>query len=336
MPSARALLALAFLAAAAGSAAGLSVDDVAVRQMVDIAYRQQYDSAYARARELFGGGAADPAAPFWQAAFIQLLIYDSGDPALADSFFALSERTTALCRTRIRREPRDAEAHFYLGMTQLNRAQFLAWQQHASSAFKIMLGVPDELRAALARDSSLADAWFGLGMIEYLMAKSSKYTLGIGLLGSKKQAYQMVRRAVARGGAFRVPARFSLVYMLKEDGDYAGAVSTCRTMLMEYPGNRALLRILRDVYYKQGDYQQVVRMGPEIEANIAASYPKNLYGLSENWVVTGKAWFRMGQRDSARACFERVLALESRRGQVPWLSTYLREAREYSARLSRK
>ena len=55
-------------------------------------------------------------------------------------------------------------------MTQLNRANLLAWQQRRLAAFRTLLGVMPQLRAALAADSTLADARFGIGVIEYFKA----------------------------------------------------------------------------------------------------------------------------------------------------------------------
>jgi len=332
-PSVSAAFALALLLGAAQGGAASGVSGPLARRIVDYSYRQEYDSAGAMVGGLIAGEPESPAGLFWQATLIQLLIYDSGNIGLADSFQALCDRTTALCVSRLRRSHDDAAAHFYLGMVRLNRARFEGWQQNNGAAFKTMLGVSSELRAALALDSSLVDAWFGLGMVEYFRSQSSRYTLGLHLLGSTKQAYKMVRRTAGSDGAFRPAAEFSLAYMMKQDGNYPEAESACKVLLAEYPGNRSATRMLRDAYYKQGDYARAVKLAPVVDSLIRSSFPGNLYGRAENWVVSARSWFELGQRDSARACVDRIIGLGPHEADVPWLPTYLRQARELKAKL---
>jgi tetratricopeptide (TPR) repeat protein len=320
------LLGLAFATAPAAPA-----DDL-IRAR-DLCYRQEYDSALAVVEAMSRCDTTDPAPYYWQASITQLLIYDSGNKQLIDSFYALSDRAIAKASDRIRCNPGDAQAHFYVGVTQLNRANLLAWQQRRLSAFKTLLGVMPQLRAALANDTALADARFGVGVIEYFKANADRYVFGLGLLGSRDKAYQLVKAVAERECLLQPAARFLYAYMLKEDGDYAGAVQSCQVLLQKYPGNRAALRTMRDAQYRGGMLSDALATGRFIEQEVLRACPGSRYALSENWIICGKAFAEAGQLDSARARFDRVIAWEPYAGEVPWLSNYVREAKRWLRKL---
>jgi tetratricopeptide (TPR) repeat protein len=299
----------------------------------DFGYRQQYDSALAITAAAIARDPSDPAGHYWQAAVLQLLINDSGRGGLADSFFALSDRAIALCRQRLAKDPNDAQANFYYGMTQMNRSSFLGWQQQSLSAFKVSLSVAPHLKAALARDSSLAEARLGLGMMDYFMAMSSRYTLGLRLAGSRKSAYAAIKPLADCSGPLKGAAQMMMAYMLKEDGDVDGAVGYCRRMLASYPGNRSTLRMMRDGFFKANRYAEAVQVGAEIDSALPKAFRDNKYGMAENWIVCGKAYAQMGQKEEARKRFDRVIAWEPYQANVPWLPRYVREAKQWRKKL---
>ena len=299
----------------------------------DFAYRQQYDSALAITSAAIAREPSDPAARYWHASIIQLLIYDSGRAGLADSFFALSDRTVALCRQRLTNDPDDAQAHLYYGMAQMNRASFLGWQQRPLPAFRVLLGVAPHLSAALKQDSSLTDARFGLGMIEYFKAVSSRYTLGLRLMGSREKGYTAVKSVADGQSPSKPAAEVMLAYMHKEDGDYDAALTYCGRLLAAYPGNWSALRMTRDVFFKSKRYADVLGIGAQLDSELARFSPQSKYAQSENWLVCGKAYAQMGETGKARERFDRVIAWEQYQDDVPWLALYVRQAKQWRNKL---
>jgi tetratricopeptide (TPR) repeat protein len=320
------LLGLAIASAQAAPSGGL------IRAR-DFCYRQNYDSALAVVRAMSTSDTTDPAPYYWLASITQLLIYDSGNKRLIDSFYALSDKAIAKAQKRLGCNPRDAQAHFYIGVTQLNRANLLAWQQRTLPALRTLFAVTPQLRAALADDSTLADARFGIGVIEYFKANADRYVFGMGLLGSRQKAYQLVKAVADRECLLQPAARFLHGYMLKEDGDYVGAVRSCQNLLIQYPGNRTALRMMRDAQFKAGKFSDAVATGRIVEQEVLRACPGSRYALSENWIVCGKAFAGAGKNDSARVRFDRVIAWEPYAGEVPWLANYVREAKQWRKKL---
>lgn len=309
------------------------MDSGDIARVRDLGYRQQYDSAFAITSAAIQADPTDPAGYYWQAAVLQLLINDSGRGQLADSFFGLSDHTVKLCRERLDKDPDDAQAHLYFGMTQLNRSSFLGWQQRKMSAAKAMLNVTPHLDAALRRDSSLVEARLALGMIDYYKATSSKYTLGLHLMGSRKRAYTIIRPLANMGGPLKVPAEMMLAFMLEGDGEYDSALCYCQQVLAAYPGSRSTLRMMRDMLFKAGRYDEAVQIGAVLDTAIPRAFPDDKYCIAENWDVCGKAYARMGKKDEARERFNRVIAWEQYQDCVPWLPRYVSESKQWRKKL---
>jgi tetratricopeptide (TPR) repeat protein len=301
----------------------------------DLCYLQNYQAAAEGVNRLICRDESDPAGLFWQACLLQMLIYDSGNVGLLDSFYRTTDRVVALCRRRLKGSPDDARALVYWGLAELNRANCLSWQNRKLPAFMTMLKVPSRLHRALELEPGLADAAFGLGVIEYFKATADRYLFGLGLIGSRERAYSLVQKA-ERTGVLMVPmAQFLLGFMMKEDKLYPGAIEWCEKLLARYPDNRAARRLLRDVYLDMGRFHQAIAVARGLERDIRRAFPNNRYGLAENWLKMAYAFEKLNEADSVVVYSERIIAWEGFQNQVPWLANYVREAKGLKERVRR-
>jgi len=299
-----------------------------LKTAVRTSFEQNYELSGRELAELIRSRPLDPEPLYWQAVLVQMLAYDEGSFAMLDSFYRLSNRVEALCQSRISRNSSDARAYLYLGMNRLARTNSQSWEQKKGQAARTALTVASPLRTALKLDSTLTGAYLGLGMTEYFGAMGNRYLLGLKLLGSKPRAYEFVRTAAQDTGLFRTSARFSLAWMYGDDHRYREAVELGQELLREFPGNRSMMRTLRDVHLREGHYQEAIKLGREIENNLRQSRPDNRYYWAENWLKMAQSWDGLGQADSAVARAGQVLALKGYESCTPWLGTYLREAGE--------
>lgn len=323
---------LVLLAALSAQPAGIKESIIFAR---DLSYRQLYQAAREKVEELKQHPATRLAGLFWEACLLQLLIYDSGNTTLVDSFERCTEQVLNACWRRLHENDQDASAHLYLGLALLNRANLRSWQNKKFDAFKTMLKVPSHLKRALALDPKLHDAQFGLAVIEYFKATADRYCLGLGLLGSRERAYRQMEAARVQGELLQPMAEFMLGFMHKEDRNYAAAIRYCQYLLWRYPSNRSAKRLLRDVYLAKGDYWQAIALGRELDADIRQAFPDNRYGLAENWLKLAYAWQGLGETDSTVLYANRIIALECYTSRVPWLNSYIREAKALKNRQRR-
>ncbi|MGQ9707335.1 MAG: hypothetical protein ACUVUR_00465 [bacterium] len=301
----------------------------------DLCYLQNYHGAGMTLRMLLEKNGDDPAVLFWQAALLQMLVFDSGNTGLLDSFYRTTDSVVKLCQTRLRENPTDARAHFYWGLAELNRANCQSWQNRKFAAFMTMLKVPAHFRRALVLEPKLDDAWFGLGTIEYFKATADRYCFGLGLLGSRERAYHLVRRAQKEGELLQPMAEYLLGFMMKEDRLFADAVSCCERLLARYPENRSARRLLRDIYLDMGRYEEVIAVGRELDEDIRSTFSDNRYGIAENWLKMAYAWHSLGETDSVRVYTERIINWTPFQNSVPWLANYVQEAKRLRTKCAR-
>lgn len=303
-----------------------------IRAAMRATYRQQYDSAAAMMVRLEPGS---PSACYWQACLTQMLIYDSGNSSLVDSFYRMTDATARVCREASRRDPEDPLPYFYLGIAELNRANLQSWQQRKLAAFRTLLRVTPNLSRARRLDGEMVDALFGLGVVEYFKASANRYVFGLKLFGSRTRAYDLLWEVQQRGRLLQPTAEFMLGFMMKEDRDFEGAVACCQRMLNAYPESRSARRLLRDIYLDMGDYDRALDVGHYLERDIREAWPENYYGMAENWLKLATAYELVGDRKWAKYYADLIISYEPWQDQIPWLPNYVREARALKLRLCR-
>jgi len=301
----------------------------------DLCYHQNYALARAQVSEITCQNHHEIPGFFWHCCLLQLLIYDSGNTALIDSFYQTCDLVVKKCQKKLKQNPADAHSHLYLGLALLNRANLLSWQNRKFNAFMTLLRVPFHLNRALELDPQLADAKFGLAVIEYFKATADRYWFGLGLFGSRERAYRLMKTAQSEAKLLQPMAEFMLGFMYKEDREYAVAVKWGESLLGRYPNNRAARRLLRDIYLDMGNYQRAIELGRKLDTDIATTFPENRYGRAENWLKMAYAWQGMDEPDSVCIYAERIIAWNSYVDCVPWLGNYVREAKLLKRKLRR-
>jgi tetratricopeptide (TPR) repeat protein len=93
------------------------------------------------------------------------------------------------------------------------------------------------------------------------------------------------------------------------------------------------MRMMRDAFCKAGRYAEAVKVGTELDSLLPRAFADNKYCVAENCIVCGKAYAQMGQKEEARKRFDRVIAWEQYQDDVPWLSVYVRQAKQWRAKL---
>jgi len=306
----------------------------ALYQARDLCYLQDYPAAFTQVKKICENDSSDPAGHFWYACLLQMLIYDSGNTGLIDSFYRTSDRVIKLCQERLKQNPNDAEVHLYWGLAQLNRANLQSWQGKKFAAFMTLFKVSPHLHRALRLDPELSDAIFGLAVIEYFKATADRYCFGLGLIGSRERAYQMMQEARNRDGMLQPMAEFMLGFMFKEDRLFASGMRCCERLLARYPNNRSASRLLRDIYLDMGKNEQAIVLGKELENDIRVTFPKNRYGIAENWLKMSYAWAGLGRGDSVRVITQRIINWADKADSVPWLPNYVRDAKRLKAEVA--
>ncbi len=253
------------LIAAGGRAAAQEQDGAAAPTLATarhLYFNGQYEAASSMALALESADPADLAAAEVRTAALLFQIKriigeppDKGKalkaceecPALIAAIDADVARGRALARTRVKTNPGDVEALFFLGKLNLNYiwlhlgplGRRTGWSEYreAKRSLDALLKIdPEHVRARVAR------AWIDY-IVDTKVPRLFQWLLGG---GDRRRALAAVREAAQADAEFytSVEARFALWEMLVREEQVADAVTIARELVQDFPDNRELLRFL--------------------------------------------------------------------------------------------
>jgi tetratricopeptide (TPR) repeat protein len=178
---------------------------------------------------------------------------DPKNPAQDEQFRRRADSVIAAIETWTEREPRRAEAWFYLGGAYGARAQWRVLRQERLAAARDGKSIKHALEHALALDPSLQDAYFGIGLYHYYadVAPAALRMLRWLLLlpgGDRAQGMQEMLRARSRGQLLQSEADYQLhlIYLWYEKQPQR-ALQLLQSLRERHPGNPLFVQLIADI-----------------------------------------------------------------------------------------
>ena len=229
----------------------------------DALYNLDYEGARRRFKELsrlypdHPAGAQFLAATLWvqtlnESRRLQASLYNTEafyaksqektDPKVIAEFRELTRQAKQLAEARLRRDPKDTEALYFLGATEGLKAAFAgAVERSFMSALSDGRGAVDKHRQVVKLDPEYHDAKVTLGMYDYVTATLPlpvKLVAAIGgVRGSKKRGLETLALVAREGRWARDDARTLLVALLKRERRFGEALAHARELSAKYPRN---------------------------------------------------------------------------------------------------
>jgi tetratricopeptide (TPR) repeat protein len=297
-----------------------------VRSAFDCGYRQEYDSARSLVDELIADYPDNPAGHFFMGALWQLYIFDTRSDSMGPTFLGEMQKAQDKAEAILKHED-NAWAHLYLGAANSFRSLYYGLQGRYWDAFTNGIEAPPELHRALRCDSSVVDAWLGLGLTEYFGSQVGRYLGGISSFGSVDRGIEEINRTASGGGYFANTARYSLVWILAHERRFHEAYDQMARLRAKYPDNRMFRRLSRDIYRAGGEYDSAILLGNSLGSEIAQVQPTNVYALTENQYALALCCFGRGDTATARIYCDSVISHEPQEQEVPKLAHFIRAAR---------
>jgi tetratricopeptide (TPR) repeat protein len=167
---------------------------------------------------------------------------DKVDPRTVEQFRELTLNAKRLAEARLKRDPRDVEALYFLGAAEGLRAAFAAAVQRS---FKSALGdgsrCVDRHRQVIKLDPAFHDAELTIGLYDYTVGSLPlpvKLLVSIGgVHGSKKRGLETLVRVAKEGQWARDDARSLLLVLYKREKRFDDALAVSRELSARYPRN---------------------------------------------------------------------------------------------------
>jgi tetratricopeptide (TPR) repeat protein len=196
---------------------------------------------------------------------------DKVDPQLVEQFRQWTRTAKLLAETRLRRNPRDVEALYFLGVTEGLKAVFAAAVERR---FVAALGdssrAVERHRQVLKLDPSFRDAELSIGMYQYIVGSLPlpiKLMASIGgMRGSKKRGLETLERVAKEGRWAQDIARLLLIDLYKREKRWTEAIALSRELGARYPRNYLFQLQAADSLVARADTSRQTKGGSESAA----------------------------------------------------------------------
>jgi hypothetical protein len=167
---------------------------------------------------------------------------DKVDPKVVAQFKELTRTAKQLAEARLKKNPKDAEALYFLGATQGLKAAFAgAVERSFVSALRSGSDAVERHRETIKLDPSYHDAELTIGMQDYIvggLALPYKILAGMtGTRGSKKRGLATLERVMREGRWAKDDARVMLIPLYKREKRYRDAATVAGELAAKYPKN---------------------------------------------------------------------------------------------------
>jgi tetratricopeptide (TPR) repeat protein len=167
---------------------------------------------------------------------------DKVDPLTVEHFRDWTRKAKLLSEARLRRNPKDVEALYFLGATDGLKAVFTAAVEGRYRAALVESSrAVERHKEVLKIDPDLHDAELTIGMSNYIVGSLPlplKVLASIGgVRGSKKRGLEMLERVARDGHWARDIARTLLIDLYKREKRWPEALTLTRELAAKYPRN---------------------------------------------------------------------------------------------------
>ena len=172
------------------------------------------------------------------------------DRKQADEFKRWTRQAKQLSQARLRKDPKDVEALYFLGAAEGLEAAYAAGvERKYMPAFRSGQDSVERHRAVLKLAPEFHDAELTIGLMNYVVgslplpAKMIAATMGV--RGSKKRGLQALERVAKEGKWARDVARMLLIDLYKREKRFDNAEKMARELAEKYPRNYLFKQLSR-------------------------------------------------------------------------------------------
>jgi tetratricopeptide (TPR) repeat protein len=167
---------------------------------------------------------------------------DKPDPRVVDQFRSLTRQARLLTEARLKLNPNDVEALYFMGAIEGLKASFEeAVERRHFAALKDGSDAVDKHREVIKLDPNYHDAEITIGLYDYTVGAlplPTKLIAGVaGFRGSKKRGLVTLERVAKQGNWIHDEAKTLLIVLYTREKRYAEAAAYARELSAKYPRN---------------------------------------------------------------------------------------------------
>jgi len=250
-----------------------------------------------------------PAGYFYQAATFQSKMMDEESDNLEEEFYTAIDTAIQLGLNRL--NEKDAWIYFYLGTSYSYKGLFLGKQNKIIPAVITAKKGVRYLKKSLKLNSTLYDAWLGLGSYMYWSGYFYRYLKWLPWISDKrKEGIEKIRLSISKGSFSYWVGLNGLGWIEYNRDNYTEAVELFQKGLKKYPDSRFFLWGVGDCYFKMGEFNKAVTIYENLLQSIIHNTSNNGFNEVECRTHLMVSYFYLEEYEK---CYHHSTAILSRK-----------------------
>ena len=231
--------------------------DSLILHAIDLTFHSQFDSAMISFQQLVTLYPDHPVGYFYQTATLQSKMMDYETYIWEQDFFDLADRAFDVGQARLDSGDTNPWIHYYMGSVHVYKGLYKAKSGALVPGFVNAKKGFGCLKKAVELDSTLYDAYLGIGSYDYWSGKLYKYLKWLPWISDeRKNGVRFIKQAMHLGKYSYWMGLNNLAWIEYDQKNYHNAIQHFQEGLKKYPGSRFFLWGLADTHYKNKTYEQ--------------------------------------------------------------------------------
>jgi tetratricopeptide (TPR) repeat protein len=149
-----------------------------------------------------------------------------------------------------------AQLYFYLGSAYGYRASYQGETGKWYKAIGSGKSAKKYLDKAILYDSTLYDAYLGIGTYKYWLSSKTKFLIWLPFIGdSREEGIAMIKKAVEKNCRSKYMAMHQLIFILLNYNKFREAIPYAEQVIEKFPESEFMWMAAAHTYFKNKDYQ---------------------------------------------------------------------------------
>ena len=290
--------------------AGQSQDSLSyinlILEGIDATLNELYLYAENKFKQIVNSDSQNPAGYFFLGALYQAEMMDYEGAFKEEEFYTTLETSIRLAKKRIKAGNETSWDYLYLGNSYGYLGVYKARKGSWWSAFRNALKAKSAFKKAVDLDSTLYDAYVGLGSYHYWTSHFTKTFAWLPFFADeRKRGIREIKLASEKSLFSRTAALNALIWIYIKEKDYPKAIELAMNLQKEYPDGKIFLWALATAYYEKYDWDKAIEYYNLIQNKLKNNPAENYYNLIECHYRIADSYFNSGDfAECIRVCKE--------------------------------
>lgn len=314
------------------------VPDRLYTHVIQQGIRHSIEQNYSQAIKLFNRIKTEfpkePAGYFFEAAAIQTQMMDYERYEQEDLFKALLDTTISLAKAKLKKDKTDAWAYFYLGSAYGYLALNKAKQDKLLEAFQYTRYSVNALERSIRLDSTLYDAYLGIGMFKYYQGQFSKYLSWMPFVNDERETgIAMIKKAMAKSKFSKDSALSSLCWILIEEKKYDETAFLLNQAMSEFPETRLFWWAAAKLSKEQQNWHDVISTYKKILVSFGEEKISSPYNELGCYQGLSESYAKLEDFENASLACEKIGTIHFTKAQKKTYSKKIKKAEKHCSRI---